>query len=111
MEFLNNGSGIRFDVIPEIISRLNTLKTVVERLDSWRFYSSSLLIIYEGKKETVKSKVDVRMIDFAHTTNGAYVEDEVLHVGPDRGYLFGLTNLIEVFKSVLIKNKHVHENQ
>ncbi|CAD5116549.1 DgyrCDS5428 [Dimorphilus gyrociliatus] len=110
LEFLDNGNGIRIDVIPEIISRLNTLKTVVEQLNCWRFYSSSLLIIYEGKQGTVKSNVDVRMIDFAHTTNGAYVEDEVLHVGLDQGYLFGLTNLIEVFKSVLNKNKQVHDS-
>lgn len=38
--------------------------------------------------------VDVRMIDFAHTTCRHYREDSVVHEGQDSGYIFGLQNLI-----------------
>lgn len=80
----------------------------VEQLESFRFYTSSLLILYEGKntdgnsnessrppterpftkRPSTSSPVDVRMIDFAHSVHSP--KDQ----GPDQGYLFGLKSLI-----------------
>ena len=46
------------------------------------------------------SSVDVRMIDFAHTTCRLYGEDSVVHEGQDAGYIFGLQSLIDIVTEI-----------
>uniref|UniRef100_A0A8C4N2L5 Kinase n=1 Tax=Eptatretus burgeri TaxID=7764 RepID=A0A8C4N2L5_EPTBU len=138
-QFLHNGRHLRHDLFEPILSRLRTLCTVLERHVSYRFYSSSLLVIYEGKERkavearrslseastfqencpqgkphtlvaaaqmhqgnsiSVSPKVDVRMIDFAHSTFEGFRDDKTIHDGPDRGYLFGLENLIKLLEDI-----------
>lgn len=48
-QYMHNGKGLRRDLFEPILSKLRSLKAVLERQASYRFYSSSLLIIYEGK--------------------------------------------------------------
>lgn len=110
--FLHDGNRFRLDILLPLIERLQALSQAIEQLESFRFYTSSLLILYEGKGPDGNSNdcseappndcvfppkrqqpqgappVDVRMIDFAHSVYSA--KDE----GPDEGYLFGLRNLI-----------------
>ncbi|XP_075525646.1 inositol hexakisphosphate kinase 1-like [Dermacentor variabilis] len=109
--FLHDGIRFRFDILLPLIDRLQSLTEAIEQLESFRFYTSSLLILYEGKgpdgnsndcseapppppKESVFTKkqppppVDIRMIDFAHSVYSP--KDK----GPDEGYLFGLRNLV-----------------
>lgn len=47
-EFLNNGIRLRTDAIVPLIEKLIELKAVLSNLDTFRFYTSSLLLIYEG---------------------------------------------------------------
>ncbi|XP_076441360.1 inositol hexakisphosphate kinase 1-like [Babylonia areolata] len=42
------------------------------------------------------SLVDVRMIDFAHTTHSGF-HDDIVHEGPDADYIWGLQNLTHMF--------------
>ncbi|CAL1529554.1 unnamed protein product [Lymnaea stagnalis] len=42
-------------------------------------------------------KVDVKMIDFAHTTHQGFISDKVRHSGPDADYIRGLENLVKLF--------------
>ncbi|XP_043977716.1 inositol hexakisphosphate kinase 1-like [Gambusia affinis] len=187
--FLDNGKGLRRDVFEPILNKLRNLKVVLERQESYRFYSSSLLIIYEGKEsedapppdpgqsaapadvhaapsphadissetdfnqnqdsdlEPLSSQgpghsapdappspfppsvtdccpfvpcppskcpslqppqqpplVDVRMIDFAHSTFRGFRNDTAMHKGPDRGYVFGLENLIHILEDIQHEN-------
>ena len=45
--------------------------------------------------------VDVRMIDFAHTTFSGYLGlDERIHWGPDNGYLLGLDSLTAILREL-----------
>ena len=75
--------------------------------DGFRFYSSSILIIYEaaghvGSKEEPlqnKSGVKVKMIDFA---NSALPKDEVEHSGSDQGFLLGLQSLTNILQVLLL---------
>ncbi|KAJ3603391.1 hypothetical protein NHX12_031133 [Muraenolepis orangiensis] len=48
-QYLHNGLGLRRDLFEPILRKLGNLKEVLEEQSSYRFYSSSLLIIYEGK--------------------------------------------------------------
>ncbi|XP_022597783.1 inositol hexakisphosphate kinase 1 [Seriola dumerili] len=216
-QYMHNGKGLRQDLFEPILNKLRSLKAVLERQASYRFYSSSLLIIYEGKEpegpsglssgqhaawhqktpaapaeshcgpgphappapdtpsETDMSQnpdpgtlssqgpglmappspsphpppqapptksdcrsflppppsphphpdssspsspslisfppppapppkqpplVDVRMIDFAHSTFKGFRGDTAVHDGPDRGYVFGLESLVQILESL-----------
>ena len=123
-QFLHNGSELRTELRDLIIQRLKQLTEQISQLDSFRFYSSSLLIMYDGYKsyksrsdstgegitsdslradncsEENSLNIEVRMIDFSHSTFRGFLDDCTIHKGPDDGYLLGLKNLIEIFSDV-----------
>lgn len=45
---------------------------------------------------TTKHRIDVRMVDFAHSTFKGFGSDVVVHEGVDRGCLLGLETLIKI---------------
>lgn len=47
--FVFNGQTHRLDVAQEITKKLTKLKNVISKLNTYRFFSSSLLILYEGE--------------------------------------------------------------
>lgn len=53
-----------------------------------------------SRSEPCSPVVDVRMIDFAHTTCRHYQGDSVVHEGLDSGYFFGLQNLITIISEL-----------
>jgi hypothetical protein len=101
------------DQIPVLLRKLNRLSKIVSSLKRYRFYGSSLLVIYDGGggKGKGSKKIDVRMIDFAKSvtpqdyeqkqewTYPPEKEDE-----PDHGYLLGLKSLIQSFNDIY--NEH-----
>uniref|UniRef100_A0A671XVI7 Kinase n=1 Tax=Sparus aurata TaxID=8175 RepID=A0A671XVI7_SPAAU len=113
-QYMHNGAGLRQDLFEPILNKLRSLKAVLERQASYRFYSSSLLIIYEGQvspahqlrlplllpPSPIPPLVDVRMIDFAHSTFKGFRGDTAVHDGPDRGYVFGLESLVQILESL-----------
>ncbi|KAL4646344.1 inositol hexakisphosphate kinase 1-like, partial [Arapaima gigas] len=138
-QFVHNGVGLRRDLFEPVLDKLHRLKELLERQVSYRFYSSSLLIIYEGKEPHTGSKhrpsgqqpvwdigkghgpseppshlkpqvpsppfVDVRMIDFAHTTFKGFRDDPTVYHGPDKGFVFGLESLIRVLEGIQEENE------
>ena len=148
--FLHNGHQFRTELIEPFLYKLRKLYKVIEKQNSFRFYSSSLLLMYEGdvekeceelsssccsfekdqeslkRKDAIRSfsspclnksgncanhrscKVDVRMIDFAHTTYGGFSGDR-MRTGPDTGYLFGLKNLIRILEEIQDENQESSE--
>ncbi|XP_013779851.1 inositol hexakisphosphate kinase 3-like [Limulus polyphemus] len=187
-QFFHNGIQLQVRLIERVLEKLQELRRAVEKQHSFRFYSSSLLLLYQGCGhngnshgfgdrleaissynrispisdeslelkflgehsfcdteisaplrsrsceslfENVKdsndtsamsqswwssnktsvhlctptissgtSAVDVRMIDFAHTTYKGYKGDTTVHNGPDDGYLLGLDNLIRLLREL-----------
>ncbi|XP_059477795.1 inositol hexakisphosphate kinase 3 [Neocloeon triangulifer] len=49
--FFHNGYHLRSEVVREVITKLENLRSVIERQSSFRFYSSSLLLVYEGLEQ------------------------------------------------------------
>lgn len=104
-EFLFNGVSYRTDLLPPLIQKLDTLSKQLLNMEGYRFYCSSLLIIYDAdmslfqENNTAENSVpsiELRMIDFA---NARLKEEETnMHTGPDDGYIFGVTSLISIFK-------------
>ncbi|XP_053562833.1 inositol hexakisphosphate kinase 3 isoform X5 [Bombina bombina] len=125
-QYLHNGYLLRNDLLEPIISQLKSLRSVIEGQGSYRFYSSSILIVYDGEGTTRKNdhsflqnklassecqgmnsgKVDVKMIDFAHTIFKGSRNCPAMYEGPDQGYIFGLENLINILQSMT--GDHLH---
>eukprot|EP00096_Caligus_rogercresseyi_P004298 TRINITY_DN1850_c0_g1_i2.p1 TRINITY_DN1850_c0_g1~~TRINITY_DN1850_c0_g1_i2.p1 ORF type:complete len:359 (-),score=119.27 TRINITY_DN1850_c0_g1_i2:206-1282(-) len=126
--FLKSGRIFRLDVCLQVIDKCRKLIDVLEGLDSFRFYTSSLLVSYEGRLDTkilsggkdiltsssnnsnssntptggstsTGNIVDVRMIDFAHSTHKG-LKDTVHYEGPDQGFIFGLKNFIDILERI-----------
>jgi inositol-hexakisphosphate kinase len=83
--------------------KLELLLHTIRQLPSYRFFGSSLLVIYDGDPLST-NEIDIRMIDFAHS-----VLDEEMYTGlkdmtyppsqpdqPDLGYILGLQTLLDV---------------
>ncbi|CAG0887950.1 unnamed protein product [Darwinula stevensoni] len=162
-QFFHNGFQVRLAAIHHLIQRLQSLRHAIQKQNSFRFYSSSLLVVYEGCEETEefephvshsteeeepqascssstgdpcaetpespptgeietgkgrgdrgvlgedrgvlgKAMVDVRVIDFAHTTFDGCDEPagSPVHRGPDRGFLQGIDSLLRLIIIIII---------
>lgn len=82
----------RHQLVSCILERLRELRAIIAGLLSWRFWSTSLLFLYDGLD--LGKKPEVRMIDFAHCTR-------IKGNTPDEEMLTSLTNL-ETFLEALL---------
>ncbi|XP_036389477.1 inositol hexakisphosphate kinase 1-like [Megalops cyprinoides] len=126
-QFLQDGLQLRRDLFKPILRKLRSLQALLRGQASYRFYSSSLLIIYDGAPpasdpapteppsapadcplplpdQAPPPRVDVRMIDFAHSTFEGFRDDRTVHSGPDKGYLFGLESLTRILEEIRDEN-------
>ncbi|KAH0539076.1 hypothetical protein FGG08_004374 [Glutinoglossum americanum] len=111
--------------IPVILEKLTLLEDMIRHLPGYRFYASSLLLLYDGSpgdegegvcsdiQQTNKGKdrrpgtpIDLKIVDFA---NCVTAEDEIPETTPcppknrwdiDRGYLRGLRSLRMYFQHI-----------
>jgi inositol-hexakisphosphate kinase len=84
--------------IKHFLDRLKHLFEWMKDQRRYRFYSSSLLFVYEGHPNTPSNQhnPNIRMIDFA----SVYENHDG---GLDEGYLKGLGNLIQMFEKMITK--------
>ncbi|XP_058163669.1 inositol hexakisphosphate kinase 3 [Dasypus novemcinctus] len=115
-QFLHDGTRFRAELLEPALRQLRALLSVIRCQSSYRFYSSSLLIIYDGQEPLERprgalrtapgrspggpAEVDVRMIDFAHTTCKSSWDAHATYDGPDPGFIFGLENLIQILQDI-----------
>lgn len=80
-----------------VLQQLCELAGVFERQASYHFFSSSVLLLYEGAaRSATEARVAVRLIDFAH----AFPTDCTEGVsGPDANTLAGLRGLISAVEA------------
>jgi len=92
------------------LRRLQALSQTISKMDGLRLYSSSLLLIYDGASPApltdgdADQAVEVRMVDFAHSTFPAFLDDP-RHRGVDTGYLTGLATLIGAIKETVVVDR------
>ena len=158
-QFLNKYESVddtsyRDDVRRQLISKLFDLKEELKKLNTFRFYTSSLLVTYDGYCNSelpqlpvksigkscdnnvashdddnhekngdnvgptsakgdislynntgrkgdlsMKSLVDVRLIDFAHATHIG-MNDKAIYEGPDDNFISGISNFISILKEL-----------
>ncbi|CAG8511563.1 9772_t:CDS:2 [Funneliformis mosseae] len=102
-DFIHNGSKLLVHQIPVILRKLRKLAKIIKNLDNYRFYASSLLLLYDADENNPRD-IDIRIIDFAHCTTGNdYLPSECRYPpneGLDKGYLLGLKNLCRSFEII-----------
>ena len=65
--------------------------------------ASRMCYISKTDLEVARKSIDLRMIDFAHSTHSGY-NDSVVYSGPDEGYVQGLSSLVACFERMLSKS-------
>ncbi|KAI9017874.1 hypothetical protein CLU79DRAFT_762042 [Phycomyces nitens] len=109
--FCSDGDQVLTHLIPDLVEKLRRLSELIASLPGYRFYGSSLLILYDGDSEikgNTKACMDVRIIDFAHCVTQREMQDNPSFVicppehpdEPDLGYLLGLSTLIRSFERI-----------
>jgi hypothetical protein len=93
--YFDNGEEVRKELIDRFIELIKKIQTWMSTQKEYRFFSSSLLFIYDGVKPTdgKELKVNIKLIDFAHV-------HPIKDGGSDEGYLFGLKNLMEHLQKI-----------
>lgn len=90
--------------IPTILEKLRALEVMIRGLPGYRFYASSLLMLYDGMDHD--RQIDLKIVDFA---NCVTAEDSLPPstscppkdpIGIDRGYLRGLRTLQRYIQSI-----------
>lgn len=90
--------------IPTILEKLCALEVMIRGLPGYRFYASSLLMLYDGMDHD--RQIDLKIVDFA---NCVTAEDPLPPfatcppkdpIGIDRGYLRGLRTLQRYIQSI-----------
>jgi len=97
---------LQVGVIRSLLSQCKRLRKVISDLSCMRFYSSSLLVIYEGSgdEEEEAEQPRLRLIDFANVSHPSLGDGAKLHEGPDSGLLLGLDNFLSILKQIVLRN-------
>lgn len=104
--FLHNGIKLLIDFIPTLIQRMQELYTEIEKMVGYRFYGSSLLIVYDAYNV---NNINMKLIDFTHCITKKEIEENQLLMTyppergsacPDDGFLQGLSSLIEILQDI-----------
>ncbi|KAL0139353.1 hypothetical protein V8B55DRAFT_1523146 [Mucor lusitanicus] len=110
--FLHNGINLLIEFIPVLIERLTKLYIEVEKMIGYRFYGSSLLIVYDALN--VNRSIAMKLIDFTHCITRKEIEEnqDIMTYPPERGsrcpddgFLQGIASLIEILNDIYNKEK------
>lgn len=82
------------DRVKALLEKLLELHDILNRSEGFRFYSSSLLIAFDGHSPS-SSNISVKMIDFAHSTYPGFLQDQA-YSGADDGYILGIDSLCKI---------------
>lgn len=92
--------GFKSLVVEKFIVKLKELLNIMISVkDQYRFYSSSLLLMFEASsdqstQQQLDPKIELKMVDFAHAYQ--FKPGDV----NDDGYVFGLSNFISILEKI-----------
>ena len=98
--YFHNGKRLRRDIVKDFVAEMQELVDFMENNHSFAFYSSSLLLHYEGGKRESRG-VSLKLIDFSevYPINGGHGV-EVRDGESNDGVVLGLRNILQYFKSL-----------
>jgi len=107
--FFHDGVRLRTELIAVFLKRLYELLDIFQTDETaqYRFWSSSLLLIYEGDQAPASltregyPRIDLKIIDFAHSVHNQECNDD--QSGVDRGMVRGLISLIECLGNISLE--------
>lgn len=91
--------------IPRMLKKLRELEQLVKQLPGYRFYASSLLVLYDADDQDDKG-VDLKIVDFANCVTAEDPLPEGARCPPkdrfgvDKGYLRGLRTLQAYLRNI-----------
>lgn len=95
-------------IIQTLLARLQQLRDCLMNEHEFRFYSSSLLLVYDA---SATRQVDVRIIDFANTSFTPLASQQQMgeekQTSCDTSFLFGLENTIRMLRHVQMSSSTV----
>ncbi|KAF8252845.1 SAICAR synthase-like protein [Wilcoxina mikolae CBS 423.85] len=106
MRFLHDGNddSAMCRHIPVILMKLKALEKMIKQLPGYRFYASSLLVLYDGQDKD--RTIDLKIVDFANCVTAEDPLPETAMCPPkdrfgiDKGYLRGLRSLQMYIRSI-----------
>lgn len=102
--FFNTAAkSIRKELLESMVHKIEALQAVLASIDGYRFFSSSLLLIYD--RDSSNNNVDVRLIDFARVRIPVPDPQDQTLLQPDTGALLGLSTILKSLTAV--RNRHV----
>lgn len=89
-----------------MIEKLDQFHQLIVSLPGYRFYGSSLFIVYDAEDS---NGIDVRLIDFARCVTRLELRENIQKMtcppsspkDPDHGFLIGLQSIIQALENIL----------
>ena len=95
-DFFDDGTPQRrADLIAPMISQLQQFRDWFEQNETLKLFATSLLIVYEGDRSVADCKLEIRLVDFAHTYSLG--PSDCVH---DENALFGMRSFFELLHRV-----------
>lgn len=93
--FFLDACTLRADILNAVIIKLSRILEWMTTQNKFQFYCSSILVVYGSARssDSETPRVEVRMIDLAHTIPSDGAQDD--------GYIHGLSNLVRYLQQVL----------
>uniref|UniRef100_A0AC35TIK9 Kinase n=1 Tax=Rhabditophanes sp. KR3021 TaxID=114890 RepID=A0AC35TIK9_9BILA len=83
-----------------LLDKLTGLHNSLLQANGFRFFSSSILMAFEGDSNGDTDVVSLSMIDFAHSTFNGFMEEDIVYGGVDEGYIHGVEHLSDILRSI-----------
>ncbi|KAF7274712.1 hypothetical protein GWI33_012617 [Rhynchophorus ferrugineus] len=80
--FFDNGSGLRVFVIRKVLAKIEQLRRIIEKQSCYRFYSCSLLVVYDGTPCPTFNLTEPEILDPVFSDTFASNSDNSRDIGP-----------------------------